>query len=56
MDDVSVSNGTAEMLLNGDFESGFFSPGWTKSMPNGNCAVQLVPKSLVHIVVPVAIV
>ncbi len=37
MDDVSVSNGTAEMLVNGGFESNSFSPGWTTSTPNGNC-------------------
>ena len=37
MDDVSVSDGTTELLLNGGFESGSFSPGWTKSTPNGGC-------------------
>ncbi len=37
MDDVSVSNGTTELLLNGGFESGSFSPGWTESTSNGNC-------------------
>jgi hypothetical protein len=38
MDDVSVFNGTNEMLVNGGFESGSLSPGWTASTPNGNCA------------------
>jgi hypothetical protein len=38
MDDVSVSDGTTEMLVNGDFESGTLLPGWTASTPNGNCA------------------
>ena len=37
MDDVSVSDGTAELLLNGGFESGSFSPGWTKIILNGGC-------------------
>jgi hypothetical protein len=37
MDDVSVSNGTTEMLLNGGFESGSFLPSWTTSTPNGAC-------------------
>ena len=37
MDDVSVSDGNCEMLVNGDFESGSVSPGWTTSTPNGNC-------------------
>jgi hypothetical protein len=37
MDDVSVSNGTTEMLVNGGFESGSFSSGWTVSKPNGAC-------------------
>ncbi len=37
MDDVSVSNGTTEMLLNGGFESGSLSPSWTVSTPNGAC-------------------
>lgn len=37
MDDVSVSDGTTELLLNGGFESGSFSPGWTVSTPNGAC-------------------
>lgn len=36
LDDVSVMNGNTEMLVNGDFESGSFSPGWTKS-PSGSC-------------------
>lgn len=26
------------MLLNGNFESGSFSPGWTVSQPNGACS------------------
>ena len=25
------------MLVNGGFESGSFSPGWTRTMPNGAC-------------------
>jgi hypothetical protein len=37
MDDVSISNGTTEMLLNGGFESGSFSPYWSTSQPNGGC-------------------
>jgi hypothetical protein len=39
MDDVSVSNGTAEMLLNGGSESGSLSPYWTTSNPNGGCNI-----------------
>ena len=38
IDDISVSNGTTEMLVNEGFESGSFSPGWTTSTPNGSCA------------------
>lgn len=34
---MSVSNGTAEMLTNGGFESGSFSSGWTKT-PSGSCS------------------
>ncbi|CAF3630483.1 unnamed protein product [Rotaria sp. Silwood1] len=37
VDDVSVSNGSANILINGGFESGSFSSGWTVSLPNGNC-------------------
>jgi len=37
MDDVSVSDGTTELLLNGGFESGTLSPGWTRRTPNGQC-------------------
>jgi hypothetical protein len=37
IDDVSVLNTTTEMLINGGFETGSFTPGWTKSMPNGMC-------------------
>ena len=37
MDDVSVSNGTTELLINGGFETSSFSPGWTVSTPNGAC-------------------
>jgi hypothetical protein len=37
MDDVSVSDGTNEMLVNGGFESGSFSPGWITGTPNGAC-------------------
>ena len=38
MDDVSVSDGTTEMLVNGGFELGTLLPGWTGSTPNGYCA------------------
>jgi hypothetical protein len=38
MDDVSVSNETTELLVNGDFESGSLSPDWTTSTPNGQCS------------------
>jgi hypothetical protein len=41
MDDVSVSNGTTEMLMNGGFESGSLSPDWTTSAPNGHCYVYM---------------
>jgi len=37
LDDVSIYNGTTEILLNGGFESGSYSPGWTYSTPNGAC-------------------
>ena len=37
VDDVSVYNGTAEMLINGGFESGTLSP-WVRTIPNGPCA------------------
>jgi hypothetical protein len=37
MDDVSVSDGTSEILVNGGFELGSLSLGWTASKPNGNC-------------------
>ena len=30
-------NGTAEMLVNGGFETGSLSP-WVRTTPNGNCA------------------
>ena len=46
LDDVSVSNGTAEMLLNGGFESGSFSPGWSVTTPNGNCISASVAASI----------
>ena len=36
LDDVSVDNGTAEMLINGGFESGSLSP-WIRTTPNGVC-------------------
>ncbi|CAF1393370.1 unnamed protein product [Adineta ricciae] len=36
-DDVSVSDGTNEKLLNGDFETGSLSPYWIKSTPSGSC-------------------
>ncbi|CAF1447443.1 unnamed protein product [Adineta steineri] len=35
LDDVSVYNGGTQMLTNGGFESGSFSPGWTKAAPTG---------------------
>ncbi|CAF1381361.1 unnamed protein product [Adineta ricciae] len=35
LDDVSVYNGAIQMLSNGDFESGSFSPGWTRVAPTG---------------------
>jgi hypothetical protein len=47
MDDVSVSNGISEMLVNGGFESGSFSVGWTKSTPNGNCGITTTGASIV---------
>ena len=37
IDDVTVYNRGVQMLANGDFESGFASPGWTLSSPNGAC-------------------
>ncbi|UJR11198.1 hypothetical protein I4U23_015379 [Adineta vaga] len=37
LDDVTVTNGTTELLVNGGFEYGSFSPGWTRSIPNGAC-------------------
>jgi len=39
MDDVSVSDGINELLSNGGFETGSFSPSWTKSTPNGVCGI-----------------
>ncbi|CAF3735017.1 unnamed protein product [Rotaria sp. Silwood1] len=37
LDDVSVDNGTSEMLINGNFESGALSP-WVRMTPNGPCS------------------
>jgi hypothetical protein len=36
VDDVSVYNGTAEMLINGGFETGTLAP-WVRTTPNGPC-------------------
>ncbi|CAF3284400.1 unnamed protein product [Rotaria sp. Silwood2] len=38
VDDVSVYNGGVQMLVNGGFESGFLSPGWIRTTPNGVCS------------------
>ncbi|UJR17720.1 hypothetical protein I4U23_004618 [Adineta vaga] len=35
LDDVSVYNGAVQMLTNGGFESGSFSPGWSQTAPTG---------------------
>jgi len=37
LDDISVSDGTNEMLSDGGFESGTLSPNWIVSTPNGAC-------------------
>ncbi|CAF0715823.1 unnamed protein product [Adineta steineri] len=38
IDDVSIYNKGVQMLLNGGFESGSASPGWTLSTPYGVCS------------------
>lgn len=38
MDDVSVSDGTTELLMNGDFESGSFLYSWTINRSYGGCS------------------
>lgn len=50
LDDISVSDGNAELLANGGFESGSFLPGWTRDIPNGNCTggtigAEVIPSS-----------
>ena len=40
IDDVSVYNKGVQMLVNGGFESGSATPGWTVSSPNGVCGTQ----------------
>lgn len=47
LDDVSVSEGTTEMLVNGGFESDSLSPGWIPSQPNGNCTVNSVGAQII---------
>ncbi|CAF3989541.1 unnamed protein product, partial [Adineta steineri] len=32
LDDVSVTNGSTELLINGGFESGSFMPGWDATL------------------------
>ncbi|CAF1490012.1 unnamed protein product [Adineta ricciae] len=36
LDDVSVTSGGVEKLINGGFETGILSP-WVRTTPNGNC-------------------
>ncbi|CAF4107740.1 unnamed protein product [Adineta steineri] len=38
VDDISVYNKGVQMLVNGGFESGPASPGWTLSTPYGTCS------------------
>ena len=37
MEDVSVYNAAREMLVNGGFESGSFSPRWIRTASSGGC-------------------
>ena len=51
LDDISVSDGSIELLSNGGFESGSFLPGWTRDIPNGNCTggtsgAEVIPSSV----------